>query len=49
MSASFLIIDVLLAALVVRYIFPMLDGQMAAVVLTIGVIVVVWRLVRDFG
>ena len=41
MSAAFLVFDVLIAAIVLRYVLPELDEQTSSLVLIIGVIAVV--------
>ena len=48
MSAAFLVIDILIAAIVLRYTLPALDGATGMLVVIIGVAVILWKLARDF-
>ena len=49
MSAFVLVIDVLLAAFVMRFVAPLLDDQTGALVIVIGLVTVLWKWSRDFG
>lgn len=49
MSAFVLVIDVLLAAFVLRFVLPLLDDQTGVLVVVIGLVTVFWKWSRDFG
>ena len=49
MSAFVLVIDVLLAAFVLRFVLPLLDQQTSTLVFVIGLVTVLWKWSRDFG
>lgn len=48
MSAFVLVLDIMLAALVLRYAVPSLDEQTGTLMIVIGVAVIAWRWTRDF-
>jgi hypothetical protein len=48
-SAFVLVIDVSLAAFVLRFVLPMLDEQTGTLVIVIGLVTIVWKWSRDFG
>jgi hypothetical protein len=46
MSAFWLVLDVLLAAIVLRFVWPGLDGSTQALAIVFGIGVLVWKLER---
>ena len=49
MSAFFLVIDIVLAAITLRFVLPQIDEQTSSLVVVIGVVVVAWKWMRDFA
>jgi hypothetical protein len=48
LSAFFITVDIILAAVVWTTIMPLLDPATANAVVVIGVVVIMWKLARDF-